>query len=149
MLQKDVYNKYIMSKMELENIKNVFFTMAVSKAMRMAGKKRRLFLLLVELGMKLRSIEWKHINADAFKTRILMFGRLVKAYALGEYREVSWKNLLLILAVIIYFVNPFDLIPDIIPAIGLSDDVGVLAWAYNSVRTELDKFSDWEASKNT
>lgn len=36
------------------------------------------------------------------------------------------------LAVLLYFINPFDLIPDIAPVIGYLDDAGVLAaaWTY-------------------
>ena len=33
-------------------------------------------------------------------------------------------------AVLLYFLNPFDLIPDLTPVIGLLDDAGVLAGAW-------------------
>jgi len=33
-----------------------------------------------------------------------------------------------------YFISPLDLVPDILPLIGLSDDIAVLAWAYSRIR---------------
>lgn len=43
-------------------------------------------------------------------------------------------------AILLYFVNPFDVVPDAIPLVGLLDDVGLLAaaWGYlqKSVRDE-------------
>lgn len=74
-------------------------------------------------------------------------GRLIKAYALGEYRDISWRTILLVTAAIIYFINPVDLIPDLIPITGFTDDIGVLIWVYNSVNAELEKFIMWEQSR--
>jgi uncharacterized membrane protein YkvA (DUF1232 family) len=47
---------------------------------------------------------------------------------------------------IIYFVNPFDLIPDFIPVIGYLDDVAVIALAVASIHNDLDDFRAWEAN---
>ena len=33
-----------------------------------------------------------------------------------------------------YFISPIDIVPDILPLIGLSDDIAVLAWAYSRIR---------------
>ena len=51
------------------------------------------------------------------------------------------------MAVIIYFVNPLDLVPDIIPLSGLTDDFAVLVWVYNTVSNEIEKFLVWEKSQ--
>ncbi len=68
------------------------------------------------------------------------------AYANGKYRAVPWKTVMTLLAAIIYFLNPLDLIPDFIPLMGLTDDVAVLVWAYDLISTEIDKFMAWEKS---
>lgn len=78
-----------------------------------------------------------------------MLGRLIKAYALGQYREIPWKTILLIVAAVIYFVNPLDLVPDLIPLTGLTDDFAVLLWVYNAVSNEIDKFLRWEKNRVT
>ena len=51
---------------------------------------------------------------------------------------------MLIVAAVIYFVNPLDLVPDIIPLTGLTDDFAVLLWVYNSVSNEVERFIEWE-----
>ena len=53
---------------------------------------------------------------------------------------------MIVLAAIIYFLNPIDLIPDFIPALGLTDDFSVLLWVYNTVHNEVNKFLIWERS---
>lgn len=70
--------------------------------------------------------------------------RLVQATIRGEYTGLSRKNLTLIVAAILYYISPIDLIPDIIPIAGLFDDVGVLAFALRSLKTEIETFKDWE-----
>jgi uncharacterized membrane protein YkvA (DUF1232 family) len=128
---------------------NKFFTAALKRAVQTAGKPSRLLLLLSRLAMKLREVNWKSVNAETAKEKFYVFGRLTKAYALGHYRQIPWKTILLIVAAIIYFVNPIDLLPDLIPIAGLTDDFGVLLWVYNAVNTEIDKFLDWEKSRLT
>jgi len=115
--------------------------------MSIAGRPSRLLSLLPKLALKLRETSFSNLNASAAKERFFVLGRLVKAYALGQYRAVPWKTILLIVAAIIYFVNPLDMVPDIIPLTGLTDDFAVLLWVYNSVSNEIEKFLDWEKSR--
>lgn len=128
-------------------MQNGFFQMALQKASKMLGKKSRLLLLLVQLGNKLRGVNWKAIKSEAVKEKFFTLGRLVKAYTLGRYRIVPWKAMLSIVAALIYFVSPIDLIPDFIPVTGLTDDVGVLLWVYNSLSKEVNDFLIWESNK--
>ncbi|GAA5317437.1 MAG: hypothetical protein AseanaTS_26420 [Candidatus Pelagadaptatus aseana] len=71
--------------------------------------------------------------------------RLLRAYATGDYRDVSAKTLLLMVTALVYFIIPTDLIPDILLGWGLVDDVTLLGWVIQSSRTELDKFKLWES----
>ena len=70
--------------------------------------------------------------------------RLLKAYAKGEYRDISLESLALIVASIIYFVMPIDVIPDFIIALGFTDDAALLAWTFKSVAADIEKFLEWE-----
>jgi len=126
---------------------NNFFNAALRHAATALGRPSRLLALLPKLAMKLKGANWKNVNATAAKEKFFVLGRLIKAYALGEYREVPWKTILLIVAAVIYFVNPLDLVPDIIPLTGLTDDFAVLIWVYNSVSNEIEKFLEWEKNK--
>lgn len=126
---------------------NKFFKAALSNAASLSGKKGRILLLIGKLGNKLRDLDWKNVNAGKLKSKLSVLSRMSKAYALGHYRELPWKTTLIILAAIIYFLNPFDLIPDMLPVAGLTDDFGILVWVYNSMRNEIDKFLMWEKNK--
>src|SRR5437660_8088671 len=55
--------------------------------------------------------------------------RLIRAYYQGDYRNAANSTLVVIIAAIIYIVNPLDLIPDALPALGFLDDATVVAFA--------------------
>ena len=74
--------------------------------------------------------------------------RLVRAYAKREYVEVPWQSLLLIVATILYFLIPTDLIPDWMIGLGFIDDAALIGWTMNTVKTDIDGFREWE-SKNS
>lgn len=126
---------------------NKFFNAALRHAATTLGQPSRLLALLPKLALKLKNTNWKNVNASSAKERFFVLGRLIKAYALGQYRDVPWKTILLIVAAVLYFVNPFDLVPDLIPLTGLTDDFAVLLWVYNSVSNEIDKFLNWEKNQ--
>ena len=71
--------------------------------------------------------------------------RMMKAWSKGDSQSVPWKTIVLSLATIIYFLNPFDVAPDFIPGIGYLDDAVVLGFVVNSIKKELDKFLRWES----
>ena len=128
-------------------MRNLFFETALRRAAGMAGRPARLLVLFTKLGVKLRAVNWKEIKAADVKERFFVLGRLIKAYAVGNYRDIPWKSLLIIVAAVIYFVNPIDLLPDLLPFVGLTDDFGILLWVYNTVNTEINKFLEWEQTK--
>ena len=72
--------------------------------------------------------------------------RLIRAYYQGDYRNIADSTLVVIIAAIIYVVNPLDLIPDAIPALGFLDDATVLALAVRRTRQTLDDFMAWETT---
>ena len=71
--------------------------------------------------------------------------RLVKAWLAGEYKDIALKSILILIGAILYFLNPFDAVPDAIPAIGYLDDVSVVAWVLKTLKDEIQKFRDWES----
>ena len=86
---------------------------------------------------------------DEVRTSLLTFARLIKAYADGSYRQVPWKSLLMIVASVIYFVMPFDLMPDFIITFGLLDDAALLTWTAKAFKKEIDDFVAWENRSTT
>lgn len=69
--------------------------------------------------------------------------RMVRAYIKGDYREVSFKNIALSVAALLYFISPLDLVPDFL-AIGFADDIALLAWVYANYQDEIEAFRQWE-----
>ncbi|MFK8328914.1 YkvA family protein [Pseudomonas sp. BJa5] len=73
--------------------------------------------------------------------------RLMQALCLawwrGEYRAISPRALVTVVAGLLYFVSPLDAIPDWLLGVGLLDDIAVLAWVLKAVSDELAAFSAW------
>ena len=77
---------------------------------------------------------------------LVVLVRLVKAWVTGKYSKTPWQTLVLVVATILYFVNPFDVIPDFIPVIGYVDDATMIATGIQSIRGDLKDFTRWERS---
>lgn len=70
--------------------------------------------------------------------------RLLAAYTTGEYREIAVRSMLAVIAALLYFLNPMDVIPDFITGFGFLDDLTVLAYVVKTFKDEIDKFISWE-----
>jgi uncharacterized membrane protein YkvA (DUF1232 family) len=75
--------------------------------------------------------------------------RMLKAWSQGNYKAVPWRTLVLSLATVIYFLNPFDVSPDFIPGVGYVDDAVVLGFVASSVKKDLVRFLRWESQDST
>ena len=84
---------------------------------------------------------------EDFWDSLKAFLRFIRAYASGDYRDVPWQTLVLIVAAILYFLMPIDVIPDVLVGLGYADDAAVIAWVMSSVGPQLEKFRQWEASR--
>lgn len=83
-----------------------------------------------------------------FKIGIQNLIRMLTASIMGEYRGVSKRNLALSFAVILYFLSPLDLVPDLIPFLGLVDDISLFIWLVTTFQDEYSAFLQWEKSGN-
>ena len=125
--------------------KSASFRKAASKAESYAKDPTRLRKLFEDASKKARETPtgpfgemWAYVMAMI---------RLIRAYYRGDYRDTPWEHLLIIIAAVIYFVTPIDIIPDWIPLAGLIDDAFVIGLALRTVRDDLDAFMAWETSK--
>lgn len=71
--------------------------------------------------------------------------RLARSWAVGDYRRIPVKSIVMIVAAALYFINPLDLIPDFLPVIGYVDDAAVVGFVLRSLRRELDAYRAWES----
>ncbi len=70
--------------------------------------------------------------------------RMAREALSGHYRTVPKRTLIAALAAVIYLVDPIDLIPDVLPMLGLLDDAVILAWVVRQIRRDIDEFLAWE-----
>ncbi|MDR7071148.1 YkvA family protein [Fictibacillus barbaricus] len=73
--------------------------------------------------------------------------RLVKSYKRGDYRNISKKSMVLIVASLLYFVSPIDAVPDFLIGVGLLDDATVLAFLFKTLSSEIAAFQTWEKTE--
>lgn len=121
------------------------FQKATAEAESYLNNPKRLQELLVGAREKINHIP-RGPFAETWPYLMAMI-RFLRAYHLGEYRDVSSPNLLVIIAAMIYFISPFDVIPDSVPILGNIDDAMVVRLALESVGADLDTFMAWETSR--
>ena len=69
---------------------------------------------------------------------------LVKDYWRREYRRVPYWTLAAVAFTLLYIANPFDLLPDALPGIGLVDDAAVLSVCLLMVEQDLHDYKAWK-----
>ena len=99
----------------------------------------------------------KYVNEKAFRDKIKKASPVLKEI-LENVRELyslfndgikgRYKLHPLTLSVIggglLYFIFPFDFIPDVIPFIGFLDDLAILTTIVNALQGELLQYRDWK-----
>ena len=113
----------------------------LGKAEKFLASKPRITWLINSVELKAE----KHKNKvvviwDDLKT----LQRMLKAWVKGNYKEIPWTTLVMAVAALLYFVNPFDLVPDFIYGVGFIDDVAIIGAIVNSLAGDLKSFRAWE-----
>lgn len=106
----------------------------------------------IEEGLKIASAN-KRALSDVWSQLLLLFS-LTKDYAKGNYVDIPKTTIVSVLAALLYFISPIDLVPDFIVGMGFLDDAFVLGFVYKRVSKELLKYQVWkkiedEKQKNT
>ncbi len=71
------------------------------------------------------------------------FIRLTSAWLGGRYSPPA-STLVMVVAALVYFLAPFDLIPDAIPVLGMVDDGAVIVFVARENLSEISRFRIWE-----
>ena len=69
---------------------------------------------------------------------------MIRAYIKKQYTEVPVATILLAVAALIYVVNPFDLIPDVVIGMGQLDDAAALVLVLQLIHVDLTKYKKWQ-----
>lgn len=81
--------------------------------------------------------------------RIMTVSRLLRAWRKKEYRDIDKSSIFIAVVILLYYVNPIDLIPDFIPVIGGLDDLILLGFLLKVIDKEIEKFITWEQQQAT
>jgi len=77
---------------------------------------------------------------DDIKTMIT----LIKDYGSGKYKAIPWWAIAAVVFALLYVFSPIDVIPDVIPGIGLVDDALVVGACLRLIHEELAKYRVWK-----
>ncbi len=98
----------------------------------------------------------KQFNARGPLKRFIQDGRmltaLIKDWRAGQYRGAMRWTIAAAAFALLYVINPFDLIPDVLPFVGAVDDATVVAACLFLIERDLFKSRDWkigQAGNNT
>lgn len=73
---------------------------------------------------------------------------MVQDYLRGDYKNMSRHSLTILIGTLAYCASPIDLIPDPIPAIGLSDDVALILFAAGALIADIITYKNWKSSQS-
>lgn len=86
----------------------------------------------------------KKLSIKGVWERITILTQLIRAWISGEYKQVPYRSIQMIMVGLVYFLSPIDLIPDFIPGAGFLDDAAVLAFILGQTDKDLQKFTSWK-----
>ena len=101
--------------------------------------------LLAQVESKLETVP----KAGEYLADIPRMISLLKDHMQKDYTETPTKSLVLIVAALLYLVNPKDIIPDKYLGVGLIDDAAVMAVCIKLTKKDLDDYDAWRKAKAT
>tara|TARA_Y100001980_G_scaffold46334_1_gene30087 strand:- start:23421 stop:23810 length:390 start_codon:yes stop_codon:yes gene_type:complete len=96
---------------------------------------------------KLQVLHEDSEERNVFVSNIKLVMRMIQSHFNGTYPSFSNKSILLLIFSLVYFITPFDLIPDFIPALGFTDDISVLYFVLQSLASDIENFKQWEKAQ--
>ena len=116
------------------------------QANKLLGDRQGLKDLTGKSLQKLKTVQIGDETLESLFELVNTFARMLRAHLNATYKDTPWRTLALLVAGLLYFVNPFDIVPDFIPVAGLLDDLTFLLLILKSIRKDVDLFREWEAS---
>ena len=93
----------------------------------------------------------KQFSARGPLKRFIEDGRimtaLIKDWRTGNYRRALRWTIAAAAFALIYVINPFDLVPDILPFVGAVDDASVIAACLFLIERDLYQYREWKINQ--
>lgn len=74
---------------------------------------------------------------------------LIKDWRAGNYRQALYGTIAAVAFALLYVFNPFDIVPDVLPFIGVLDDATVIGALLMLVERDLKKYRTWKEGQFT
>ena len=116
------------------------FEQAMRRAGAYVGRRGRMGRLLELAGWK---SEQHYANLLGAWESLQIFFRMIRARMGGRYSAPP-ETILMMVAAVLYFVSPLDLIPDSVPVFGFLDDISVIGYVAKVNLTAISNFRKWE-----
>ncbi len=123
-------------------LQSVFFKHAAKQAPAYVKNADGILKLLKQALSKTQSMGVGGV-VDSVRENVVLMGQMLKAYATGDFK-LEMATLVKLVAVLIYFISPIDLIPDFLPMLGFTDDLALLAWIIGDLGSELERFKSFQ-----
>jgi uncharacterized membrane protein YkvA (DUF1232 family) len=72
---------------------------------------------------------------------------LIRDWRTGKYRQALYGTIAAVAFGLLYVLNPFDLVPDVLPFIGAVDDATVIGALLLLVERDLKKYRSWKETQ--
>jgi uncharacterized membrane protein YkvA (DUF1232 family) len=69
---------------------------------------------------------------------------LIRDWRAGKYRQALYGTIAAIAFGLLYVINPFDIVPDVLPFLGALDDATVIGAVLMLVERDLKKYRSWK-----
>ena len=86
------------------------------------------------------SVDKKIASGKKSIFKILSHLKALKKYMMDG--DVRWYRKSVVIAALVYFITPFDAMPDFAPLLGYLDDIGVIAWTIKFIGNEINSYYD-------
>jgi uncharacterized membrane protein YkvA (DUF1232 family) len=125
-------------------LKNIIFKQALQSASGIANSPDKMTELMDSVTKKMTDTDSRNRVISDFIYKLKMLVRMLRAYVHGQYRQLPWKSLLMIIGGLLYFLMPLDLIPDFLPVTGLADDITIILMVFKTINKDIQNFIEYE-----
>lgn len=74
---------------------------------------------------------------------------LIRDWRTGKYRQALYGTIAAVAFGLLYVINPFDIVPDVLPIVGALDDATVIGALLMLVERDLKKYRSWKENQFT
>ena len=132
--------------MDIKEILNsTIYKRILDQATKVVGKKNKLLLLCTQVLSRIQKGDSPTSVAKDALHQIKVLVDLIQCTVTGKYKDMQVKSLVTVVAALIYFLSPIDIIPDFIPLLGFVDDFALISWVFSTISSEVQLFEKWRS----